>query len=109
MVDARRYLARHEAEAQHISKLLGQFGRSGETDGFWCIHGSYTHITDCVVCPDANICHNNHPPLMRGYNPDDESNYRRLLGDHMLLMLVEGRVVEDHLWLQHPETRKVNR
>ena len=106
MVSPRRYLAHHEAEANKISKRLSEFGHSGEVEGFWCNRKPYAHMFDCMKCPEENYCPKDHPPLERRYNPDDETNWRRLSGDHMLLMLHEGRGVKDYLWLQHPETRR---
>ena len=108
MVSPSRYLAHHEAEAERITSMLSQFGHSGETPGFYCRHGAHTNILDCVKCPDDNICHKDHPPLKRRYNPDSEK-HDRYLGDHMLWILAknqETRFAEDALWLQHPETRR---
>ena len=105
MVDAHRYLAHHEAEAEKIAKLLSQFGRSGETPGFYCRHGAYTGINDCVKCPDDNICHKDHPPLKRRYKPDSKG-IDRYVGDMGLDFLMHDRGPEDWLWLQHPETRR---
>ena len=106
MVSPRRYLAHHEAEAEKISKMLRQFGRSGDIPGFWCRHEPYAHMLDCMKCPHENYCPKHPPPLERRYDLDDDLNWRRFSGDHMLLMLHEGQGVEDYLWLQHPETRR---
>lgn len=104
MVSPGRYLAHYAEEAKNIENLLYPFGHSGEVLGFWCKIAPYAHITDCIKCPQDNFCSKHGPPLERQYNPD-EDNWRRFSGDHMLLMLHEGRGEDDYLWLQHPETR----
>jgi len=105
MVSSGRYLKHHENEAKRIDKILRQFGCSGETSGFWCNKGNYTSFTDCIHCERQNFCHPNHPPLERRYNPDSKGIHR-YLGDMMLDFLMNGRGIDDYLWLQHPETRR---
>ena len=105
MVDAQRYLAHHEEEAQRISGILSQFGRSGETDGFWCSKGDYTRFFDCIHCERDNYCNHNHPPLSRRYRPDSKG-IDRYVGDMGLDFLMNDRGPEDWVWLQHPETRR---
>ena len=105
MVDARRYLAHHEEEAERIRRLLSQFGSSGDAPVFWCNMRQRISIFDCIHCERYNHCHHDPPPLYRRYDPDDKG-WKRYLGDMGMQFLIEDRGPEDWVWLQHPETRR---
>ena len=108
MVSPSRYLSYHKRVADDIEQLLGQFGKSGATPGFWCIKGAYTSFNDCIHCEHDNYCHHNHPPLVRRYKVDSKG-IDRYLGDMMLDFIMNDRGIDDYIWLQHPETRRKQR
>lgn len=107
MVSPSRYLAHHEDEAERIDKTLRKFGCSGDVPGFWCIKGTYTHLTDCIRCEHDNYCQHHSPPLEKWYDPESMDPWR---GDMGLRFLMEDRPLgnrEDWVWLQHPEIRSI--
>lgn len=107
MVSAGRYLSHHKRVSDDIEQLLTKFGCSGDTPGFWCVKGIYTHLNDCIRCEHDNYCQHHSPPLERRYDPESRDPWR---GDMGLRFLMKDRPLgnrQDWVWLQHPETRPI--